>query len=161
MHFTGPQQVFQDLPEHFSPKFEVAACFLTVDEHVLFMKRQSHKIDGSLWGIPGGRFEKGETAHQTIIREIKEETGIDLSGKSLQYFGKVYYRVPEIDFIYHMFAHALEKIPKDIAVDPAEHSEYRWITLHEALQLPLIRGEAECIYHAYGSELKIKKNQPL
>ncbi len=149
------QQVFHEPPENFNPRLEVAACFFTVEEKVLFMKRQAHKSDGSLWGIPGGRCEKGETAHETVVREMKEETGIDLSDKPLKYFGKVYIRLPDVDFTYHMFAHALEAIPNDIAMDPAEHTEYRWITLQEALQLPLIRGEAECIYLAYGAEPKI------
>ena len=151
MSMIQPQQVFQVPPENFTPRLEVAACFLTVDESVLFMKRQPHKSDGSLWGIPGGRCEKGETAHQAIVREIKEETGIELT-KSLRYIGKVYIRLPDIDFIYHMFAYKLKEIPAEIPIDPAEHTEYRWITLHEALKLPLIRGEAECIHLAYGKE---------
>lgn len=141
-----PQQVFKEPPENFNPKLEVAACFLSVDERVLFMKRQPHKTDGSLWGIPGGRCEKGETAHQAVVREIKEETGIDLENESLTYIGKVYIRLPDIDFIYHMFAHKLQNIPAEIPIDPKEHTEYRWITLQESLKLPLIRGEAECIH---------------
>lgn len=42
-----------------------------------------------------------------------------------------------------------------LAIDPTEHIEYQWMTLREALTLPLIRGEAECIRLAYGSEPKI------
>ncbi len=154
MSMIQPQQVFKEPPDNFSPRLEVAACFLTVDESVLFMKRQPYKSDGSLWGIPGGRFEKGETAHQAVVREIKEETGIDLPNETLKYFGKVYIRLPDVDFIYHMFAHELRETP-EIQMDPVEHTEYRWITLEEALKLPLIRGEAECIYLAYGKELTV------
>jgi 8-oxo-dGTP diphosphatase len=152
---TNQQQVFQEPPENFHPRLEVAACYLTVDEQVLFMKRQPHKSDGNLWGIPGGRCEKGETAHQAVVREVSEETGIDLSGKTLKYFGVLYIRLPDIDFTYHMYAHALADIPKEIVIDTAEHSEYQWMTLQEALKLPLIRGEAECICLAYGTEPKI------
>jgi 8-oxo-dGTP diphosphatase len=148
-------QVSPAPPENFKPKFEVAACYLIVDENVLFMKRQPHKSDGNLWGIPGGRLEKGETLHQAVVREVNEETGIDLSDKTLKYFGKVYIRLPDIDFIYHMFAHELEKIPNEIVIDPGEHTEYEWMTLEEALKRPLIRGEAECICLAYGPEPKI------
>lgn len=149
------QQVFQDPPKNFNPRLEIVACYLTVGENVLFMKRQPHKSDGNLWGIPGGRCEKGETAHQAIVREVHEETGLDLTDKILKYFGKVYIRLPDIDFIYHMYVHALEKIPQQIAIDPNEHTEYQWMTLENALQLPLIRGEAECICLAYGSKPKI------
>ena len=147
------QQAFKEPPANFKSKLEVAACYLTVGEQFLFMKRQPHKSEGNLWGIPGGRCEQGETAHEAVVREINEETGIDLKNQEIHYFGKVYIHLPDMDFIYHRFAHILPKIPDTILIDPSEHMEYRWITLREALQLPLIRGEAECIYLAYGKEL--------
>ena len=37
--------------------------------------------------IPGGKRETGETDHQTLLREIKEELDVDLIENSLQYFG--------------------------------------------------------------------------
>jgi mutator protein MutT len=138
--------VFQEPPESFNPKVEVAACFITVDEDVLFMKRQPHKSEGNLWGIPGGKCEKGETAEEAVLREIKEETGLDLLRQSLQCFGKVYIRYPEIDFTYHMFGYNLPEYPEEIVIDSKEHTEYLWTTLREALKLPLIRGEDECIH---------------
>jgi mutator protein MutT len=143
------RMVFQEPPENFNPKMEVAACFITVKENVLFMKRQPHRSEGSKWGIPGGKLEKGETAEQAVLREIKEETGLGLP-LSIKYFGKVYIRYPEVDFIYHMYGHDLDDYPAQVFFDPVEHTEFRWITLGEALQLPLIRGEDECIHLVLG-----------
>ena len=37
--------------------------------------------------IPGGKRESGESNHQALIREIKEELNVDLAENSLQYFG--------------------------------------------------------------------------
>ena len=148
------QLVFQEPPVNYNPKVEVAACFITVAQNVLFMKRQPHKSEGNLWGIPGGKCKKDETAHQAVIREVSEETGINLTKESLKYFREVYIRYPEVDFTYHMFAYNLESYPAEIRIDSAEHTEYRWITLQEALKLPLIRGEDECIHLVYGEVLK-------
>ena len=81
------------------------------------MKRQPHKTEGNMWGIPGGKVEKGETSHQAVMREIREETGLDLP-VSIKYFGKVYIRYPEVDFIYHMYGHDLDDYPADVSIDP-------------------------------------------
>ena len=141
--------VFQQPPENFNPKVEVAACFITVKDNVLFIKRHAHCSEPSKWGIPGGKLEKGETAHQAVLREIKEETGLHLPSE-VKHLGTVYIRYPEVDFIYHMYGHTLSELPEQIVIDPEEHQEYRLMTLKEALDLPLIRGEDECIYLVYG-----------
>ncbi len=145
--------VFQTPPENFNPKIEVAACFINVSDRVLFLKRVPSKTEGNLWGIPGGKLEKEESPMSGVVREVLEETTIQLKPEHVKYFGKVYIRYPHIDFIYHMFEHNFENFPKSVTIDENEHSEYRWITLREALEMPLIPGEDECIYLAYGDTL--------
>jgi 8-oxo-dGTP pyrophosphatase MutT (NUDIX family) len=144
--------VFEQPPENFNPKVEVSACFIHVGDNVLFVKRQPSSSVPSTWGIPGGKLEKGETAHQAALREIKEETGLDLPHE-IKHLGTVYIRYPEVDFIYHMYGHDLPEYPAEVVIDPNEHVEYRWLTLREALKLPLIPGEDECIYLVYGEVL--------
>ena len=140
--------VFKQPPENFNPKVEVAACFILVKDNVLFIKRHAHCSEPSKWGIPGGKLEKDETARQAVLREIKEETGLHLP-VDVKHLGTVYIRYPEVDFIYHMYSHHLPE-SFEVVIDPDEHVEYRWLTLKEALMLPLIRGEDECIYLVYG-----------
>jgi 8-oxo-dGTP diphosphatase len=146
--------VFQNAPENFSPKVEVATCFIVVDDKVLFLKRLPHKSEGDTWGIPGGKCEKGEMAQQAMIREVREETKIELDQQLIKSFGKVYIRYPKVDFIYHMFECNFQEIPA-VVIDPTEHSEYLWITLQDALKLPLIPGEDECIHFCYDTSKTI------
>lgn len=44
------------------------------DEQVLLVKR----TNPSLWELPGGGMEPGETPTQTVVREVREETGLQV-----------------------------------------------------------------------------------
>ena len=62
------------------------------DGKILLIKRT--KPDVVYWVIPGGGVEKGETEEQAIIRECKEELGVDIKVKEL--FLEIDSKKPEI-----------------------------------------------------------------
>ena len=37
-----------------------------------------HKTDNDLWALPGGGMDVGESMADTVVREVKDETGIDV-----------------------------------------------------------------------------------
>ena len=47
------------------------------DGKILLEKRKNDPGKGK-WSIPGGLVELGESVEQTVIREVKEETGLDV-----------------------------------------------------------------------------------
>jgi ADP-ribose pyrophosphatase YjhB (NUDIX family) len=51
------------------------------------------------WSLPGGRLEKGETIEHCLVRELKEETGIDVGVLNLLY---VTDRFSRTDHVVHM-----------------------------------------------------------
>lgn len=51
-----------------------SAVVLNQDGKILLHKRR----DNALWSLPGGAMELGESIGETIIREVKEETGYDV-----------------------------------------------------------------------------------
>ncbi|HZH60660.1 MAG TPA: NUDIX domain-containing protein [Metabacillus sp.] len=55
-------------------KAGVAVIILNEKKQVLLQKR----ADVGLWGIPSGHIEIGETVSQAAIREVKEETNVDI-----------------------------------------------------------------------------------
>jgi ADP-ribose pyrophosphatase YjhB (NUDIX family) len=55
----------------------VAASAVVVnDRGGILLHRRS---DNAMWSVPGGAMELGETIAQTVIREVKEETGLDIA----------------------------------------------------------------------------------
>ncbi len=57
-------------------------CYLKKDNKVLMIKFS--KKWGNVYAPPGGKFEKGESPLDCIIREFKEETGLTLVNPKLQ-----------------------------------------------------------------------------
>ena len=47
-------------------------------DKILLIKRRTVPFKG-YWALPGGRVDPGETVEQTIVREVKEETGLDVA----------------------------------------------------------------------------------
>jgi 8-oxo-dGTP diphosphatase len=57
----------------------VAACALVdADGRVLIARRPADKDMAGLWEFPGGKVDPGERPEQTLIRELKEELGIQV-----------------------------------------------------------------------------------
>ncbi|MGH7023828.1 MAG: (deoxy)nucleoside triphosphate pyrophosphohydrolase [Caulobacteraceae bacterium] len=65
----------------------VAACALVdVDGRVLIAKRPAGKQLAGLWEFPGGKVEPGESPEACLIRELREELGIEVTQACLAPF---------------------------------------------------------------------------
>lgn len=61
---------------------DVVIGIVSKDEKILMIKRA--KVEGDLeYAFPGGKVELGETKEQAVIREVKEETGINVKVKNI------------------------------------------------------------------------------
>jgi 8-oxo-dGTP pyrophosphatase MutT (NUDIX family) len=68
-HFNNPHA---PAPNSLVP----AASAVVVDEAgALLLQRRS---DNDQWALPGGTMDLGETLAQTVVREVREETGLDV-----------------------------------------------------------------------------------
>ncbi len=63
-----------------------AVALVDVDGRVLLARRPEGKPMAGLWEFPGGKIEAGETPEAALIREMKEELGIDIQSACLAPF---------------------------------------------------------------------------
>ena len=56
-----------------------AVVMIDIDGRVLIAQRPEGKSMAGLWEFPGGKLEPGETPERALIRELKEELGVDIS----------------------------------------------------------------------------------
>ncbi len=83
---------------------KVAVAVITDErQRILITRRPLHASHGGMWEFPGGKLEKEEMAASALVREIKEEIGIDV--KTYEYLGEIrhtYGHQPISLLIYHV-----------------------------------------------------------
>ena len=114
----------------------VIVCIFNRDFSQIFLlkrnkaKRNLNKAD---WGNPGGRVEWGEKLVDACVREVKEESGIDLDPKQIKLLNiKEITKnpiAPIVHFLQFIYATKIEKIEKIILNEESE--EYGWFRLEE------------------------------
>jgi 8-oxo-dGTP diphosphatase len=72
------------------PDTTVAGIIRAEDEpsRVLLTRRSGEPFQG-LWCIPGGHLDRYEPAREAVIREVKEETGLDFDPRFFRYFDEI------------------------------------------------------------------------
>src|SRR3546814_15583139 len=65
------------------PLFVTAVALVDGDGRVLVQQRSAHRSMAGLWEFPGGKVESCETPEAALVRELREELGIDTDSACL------------------------------------------------------------------------------
>jgi 8-oxo-dGTP diphosphatase len=105
------------------------------DNKILLIKRNTRPFVG-YWALPGGRMDPGETIQQTVIREVKEETGLEAKIVSIvgEYIEKGV--KDDIDYEYYPTCFIVEPIGGELKKQDSEVQQMQLFSLN-ALPSPL------------------------
>lgn len=140
--------ILSEPPVGFTPKFQVAACYMQHDGKFLLLLRNDDKPEGNKWGMPGGKVDKHETHAAAIAREVAEETGVLLNEDRFVFAHTAYVRYPEYDFVFHLYSSDFAAVPA-LALNEAEHKAAIWATPEEALNMTLVAGNETLVRMFY------------
>jgi 8-oxo-dGTP diphosphatase len=128
-----------------SARPEVAVGAVVVEDGRLLMIRRGRPPGLGRWSVPGGRVEFGETLAEAVVREVLEETGLEvLCGPLLGWKESIEpgHHLLIFDFV----ADAIDLVDP-VAGDDAV--EVAWVPLDDVAERDLVEGLAEFL-HEHG-----------
>jgi 8-oxo-dGTP diphosphatase len=125
---------------------QVCVGAVAVDDDRLLLVRRRNRPGAGSWSVPGGRVEPGETVGEAVVREVREETGLEaLCGPLLGWVERIgdEHHFVILDFVVEILDEA-EPTAGDDAIDAA------WIPLADVAEMTdLVDGLAEFL-HEHG-----------
>ena len=97
---------------------------------ILLVKRDTVPFKG-YWALPGGRMDPGETVEQTIVREVKEETGLDVT--VVRKIGEYIERgvKDEVEYEYYPTCFLVKTVCGEIKKQESDIEEIKLFSLNE------------------------------
>jgi len=89
---------------------------------VLLMKRNNPPVRG-WWWIPGGRIRRGESLSEALLRQVKEETGLDIEIIRLIDVYSLFWKYRHDVAVTYLVKKTGGKLKLN-----SEHSDFRWIS---------------------------------
>ena len=139
------------MPRYQRAKLGVKGVIFRAGRVLLLHRRDDLVLVPGLWDMPGGGVEVGDSLEDSLIREVREETGFVV-------------RVGRP--VHAWIAHARFVSGKELTsaivcyecstraggaprLDPQEHTEYAWVTRGELARYPLPPHQLEAIHKAF------------
>lgn len=117
----------------------VAAGIVEHNGRVLIARRGVNASLGGKWEFPGGKVEPGETSADCIVRELREEFGVETSAGEV--VATTTHRYPDVTI--HLIAHRVYHLAGEWI--PREHEEVRWVQYGDLLSYDVAPADVPII----------------
>lgn len=108
-------------------KFFCHAILLNNNKEMLILKRSNTDLYSNKWDLPGGYKKSKETFEECVIREFKEETGLDIQINSLKAIKAQIFKGEKVVVLLFLVSYNhVDKIILD-----KDHIDYKFIKIEE------------------------------
>ncbi|MFY9588388.1 MAG: NUDIX hydrolase [Actinomycetota bacterium] len=122
----------------------IAVGAIVVDKGALLLVKRDREPARGEWSLPGGRVEVGETLREALVREVREETGIDVDVDGLIGVAERVVRDDDGDITYHYVILDYVCAPRSDSLKPGDDaSDARWVPVGELADMHLTSGLLE------------------
>lgn len=121
---------------------EVCVGAIAVLNGRLLLVRRARDPGAGEWSVPGGRVEPGEMLAEAVVRELREETGLEGVCGSLVGVAE---RIDD-DHHFVILDHEVTVLDDATPVAGDDAAEARWVPLEEVTDLALVDGLAEFLH---------------
>ncbi len=96
----------------------------------LMIRRPDDIRAGGYWCFVGGAIEDGESQEQALVREVREEVGLEVApGEKVWECLSIY-----MEWVLHCWT--VRDSDGEVQADPREVAEHRWLTVDQIMRLP-------------------------
>jgi 8-oxo-dGTP diphosphatase len=118
------------------PRVPCAGAVVHDAAGLLLLIRRGQEPGRGLWSLPGGRCEPGESAAETAVREVREETGLDVAAGPL--VGRV--ERPGLDGAVYVIDDVACTVLGGELAPGDDADDVRWVDAAGLALLPLVEG---------------------
>jgi len=111
----------------------VAVALVDTDGRVLLAQRPPGKAMAGLWEFPGGKVHAGETPEAALVRELREELGIDVTESCLAPFTFASHRYES----FHLLMPLYVCRRWNGMVTPREGQTFKWVMPQRMAEFPM------------------------
>ena len=123
---------------------EMVTCVMIQNPETNEVLVQNRKRKYPGWSFPGGHVERSESIYDCAVREIKEETGLDVN--NLEHCGVVHWVNRENDERYLCFMYKTTEFAGELIAETDE-SEQFWLGINELLVAP--KEKLSSVHYAF------------